>query len=73
MDLRYYQSYAGKLHGAINLLSMLIIMVGFAINYSEGKEANPYGLIVMALGFCSFLKLSSLPDRYQVPLFNYVA
>ena len=56
MDNRYYESPLGKAQTLIGSLAIIFTLISFANQYSIGKEANPYGLIVTMLGLGFFLK-----------------
>lgn len=56
MEHNYLKTWVGRLHALLVLPSMFIIFIGFAYQYSIGKEAHLWGLPVTIIGFLMFLK-----------------
>ena len=56
MDHRYYESVIGKALTLLGSLAVILTFISFANQYSLGKEASPYGLIITFLGLGLFLK-----------------
>jgi len=56
MEHNYLNTWFGKLQAIIVLPSIFIIFIGFAYQYSFGKEVHAWGIPVSIIGLLMFLK-----------------
>lgn len=56
MEHKYLKTFVGRIHGFVIFLTIPMIIISVYLDYTNGREANLWGLGVTVFGFCLFFK-----------------